>query len=90
MRQYRCYFLNAASRIIGAQAYHSEDAAGALREARAHLADHEYRAAAEVWQEEEYIGCVLRSDATDAGVTYPVEQTLYDRVAKCPLPRKAS
>jgi hypothetical protein len=82
---YRCYFLNCASRIISACVFYCKDGTEALHEARAHLADHECRAAAEVWREEDYIGCVLRSDATARCGALPVEVTVHDRLAKCPL-----
>ena len=62
MKQYRCYFLNGASRIIGAHVFHCDDGAAALHEARRHLGDHECRAAAEVWHDDDYVGCVMRSE----------------------------
>jgi hypothetical protein len=90
MKQYRCYYLNAAARIIGAQVFHCEDSTAALGEARFHLADHECRAAAEVWHQEDYVGCVLRSDAVDQRGMASPDLVAHDRLAKCPLLLKAS
>lgn len=84
MDLYRSYFLNAASRIIGMATFRADDVQVALGEARRHLVNHEYRVAAEVWREDQYIGCVMRSDPqTNAAVS-------AERLAKCPLRQKAS
>lgn len=84
MEQYRSYFLNAASRIIGTASFPAPNMAAAITEARRLLTDHEYRVAAELWRGDQYVGCVLRSDpATNEAVS-------AERLAKCPLPRKAS
>jgi hypothetical protein len=84
MDHYRSYFLNAASRIIGTASFPAPDAAAALGEARRLLIDHEYRVAAELWREDQYVGCVLRSGpATN-------EAAGAERLAKCPLLQKAS
>ena len=84
MDQYRSYFLNAASRIIGMATFRSADVQAALAEARRQLVDHDYRVAAELWRDEEYIGCVLRSDPQTN------EAVSVERLAKCPLMKKAS
>jgi len=62
MQQYRSYFLNAASRIIGMATFRAADVPAAFIEARRQLVDHDYRVAAELWRDDDYIGCVMRSD----------------------------
>ena len=63
MQQYRSYFLNAASRIIGMATFRSADCRRRLVEARRQLVDHDYGGvAAELWHDEQYVGCVMRSD----------------------------
>jgi hypothetical protein len=84
MDHYRSYFLNAASRIIGTASFSAADAAAALTEARRLLIDHDYRVAAELWRDEQYVGCVLRSDPVTN------EAVCAERLAKCPLLQKAS
>lgn len=79
MQQYRSYFLNAASRIIGMASFRAADVQAALAEARRQLVDHDYRVAAELWHDSDYIGCVMRSDPqTNAAVS-------AERLAKCPM-----
>ena len=90
MKQYRCYFLNGASRIIGAHVFYCDNGTAALHEARLHLDDHECRAAAEVWHEEDYVGCVMRSDAVGQDHAVSNDAIGHDHPAKCPLLRKAS
>lgn len=84
MEQYRSYFLNAASRIIGMASFRSADVQAALTETRRQLVDHDYRVAAELWRDEHYIGCVMRSDPQTN------EAVSVERLAKCPLLKKAS
>lgn len=84
MDHYRSYFRNAASRIIGTTSFPAPNVAAALGEARRLLTDHNYRVAAELWRDDQYVGCVLRSD--------PVinEAVSAERPAKRPLLQKAS
>ena len=84
MQQYRSYFLNTASRIIGMATFRSADMQAAFVEARRQLVDHDYRVAAELWRDEDYIGCVMRSDPQTN------EAASAKRLAKCPLLKKAS
>jgi hypothetical protein len=84
MQQYRSYFLNAASRIIGMATFRAADVQAALIEARRQLLDHDYRVAAELWDGDQYIGCVMRSDPQTN------EAVSVERLAKCPLLKKAS
>jgi hypothetical protein len=84
MEQYRSYFLNAASRIIGMATFRAADARAALGETRHHLIGHDYRVAAELWRGDQYIGCVMRSDPQTN------EAVCIERLAKCPLLKKAS
>jgi hypothetical protein len=84
MDHYRSYFLNAASRIIGTASFPAPNLAAALNEAQRLLIEHDYRVAAELWRDDQYVGCVLRGDpVTD-------EAAPTERLAKCPLLRKAS
>jgi hypothetical protein len=84
MDHYRSYFLNSASRIIGTASFPAPNLAAASGEARRLLAEHDYRVAAELWRDGQYVGCVLRGDpATDKAVS-------GERLAKCPLLQKAS
>lgn len=84
MDHYRSYFLNAASRTISTASFPAPNLAAAMREARRLLTDHEYRVAAELWRDDQYVGCVLRSDPAIN------EAVNAERLAKCALPRKAS
>jgi hypothetical protein len=84
MNHYRSYFLNAASRIIGTASFPAPNMAAAIGEARRLLTDHEYRVAAELWRDDQYVGCVLRSDPVTS------QAVSAERLAKCPLLQKAS
>jgi hypothetical protein len=90
MHHYRCYFLNASSRIIASSTFDGANTQAALGEARRHLGDHECRAAAELWREDGYIGCVLCSEALiEDG--FALEAGFFPmRLAKCPLLQRAS
>jgi len=84
MDQYRSYFLNTASRIIGTASFPAPNLAAAIGEARRLLTEHDYRVAAELWRDEQYVGCVLRNDsASDEAVS-------GERLAKYALLQKAS
>lgn len=84
MDHYRSYFLNAASRIIGTASFSVPNLAAAFNEARRLLSEHDYRVAAELWRDDQYVGCALR----DGPVTGAAAGT--ERPAKCPLHQKAS
>lgn len=79
MQQYRSYFLNAAARIIGMASFRAADVQAALVETRRQLIDHDYRVAAELWRDNDYIGCVMRSDPQTN------EAVSLERLAKSPL-----
>jgi hypothetical protein len=84
MDQYRNHFLNTASRLIGTASFPAPNVVAALSETRRVLLEHDYRAAAELWRHDRYIGSVLRSDAL---INEPVSA---ERRAKCSLLQKAS
>lgn len=79
MQQYRSYFLNAGARIIGMVSFRAADVQAALAETRRQLIDHDYRVAAELWRDNDYIGCVMRSDPQTN------EAVSVERLAKSPL-----
>jgi hypothetical protein len=62
MDHYRSHFLNAASRIIGTANFPASNMPAAIGAARRLSTDHEYRVAAELWRDNQYVGCVLRGD----------------------------
>ena len=79
MQQYRGYFFNAAAHIIGMASFRAADVQAALAETRRQLIDHDYRVAAELWRDNDYIGCVMRSDPQTN------EAVSVERLAKRPL-----
>ena len=85
MQHYRCYFLNSSSRIIASLTFDCVDGQAALSEARRHLQDHECRAAAELWCDDCYVGCALRTDAW-IEESFGLDAAFASiRLARCPL-----